>query len=453
MNFLSKHLNFEVKIFLVYILVGGLWILFSDKLVGLMVTNPELITRLQTFKGWFYVLITGVLFFLFLRRHLRKLRLAEQRARESDRLKTTFLQNISHEIRTPMNGIMGFTEILKKENLSDKERDEFLTIISDSSSLLFNLVNDVLDISMIESGTTVLTFSNVSLNSIMDELYDYYNHLLRKDVSLRVIKGFENGSDIVYTDAMRLRQILRNLISNAMKFVDAGYIKFGYRPTGDHIEFFVEDTGIGISEYAKEHIFDRFFKDNTQKDRIYDGVGLGLAISKGLVELLEGRIWIESEQGKGSVFYFTIPDRKQSGQLKSPEEQKTGITGNKKKFSGLKILVAEDDIPNQRLMSEILRRQGIQILLAGNGRQAIELFQANSDIDIVFMDIKMPVMDGYEALAEIRKLKPDAYVVAQTAYSLNEESRSIAAGFNDYITKPFREKDFVAILERRLEHN
>jgi len=446
---LRQYFNFELKIFLAYILLGGLWILFSDKLVSSMFTNPVMITRIQTFKGWAYVLTTGILFYLFLRHHLIKLRTAEQMAKESDRLKTTFLQNISHEIRTPMNGIMGFTELLKNQDLSEDEKKEFIKIISDSSALLFNIVNEVIDISIIESGTNKVTLSEIRLNSLIDETYDYFTHAVQQGITILSVKDLGNGSDLVSTDAVKVRQVLRNLISNSVKFVEEGYIKFGYEVKGNEIEFFVEDTGIGIPLESQALIFDRFFKGSTQDRKFYEGVGLGLAISKGLVELLEGRIWMESEPGKGSRFHFTIPYRKAEGVknsiITSSASRANAVGPN---YGGITVLLAEDDAHNQRYIYEMLSRLGIKVIPAVNGREAVELFSSYSSIDLVMMDLKMPVMDGYTAAEEIHKLKANAYIVAQTAYTFNEEIKVKAAGFDDYISKPFREEQVIAVLER-----
>ena len=431
-------MKFEYKIAIAYILLGCLWILFSDKLVMTMFSDPDTITRVQTFKGWLYVIVTGLLFFFLLRHHLEKLRRAEQRAKESDRLKTTFIQNISHEIRTPMNGIIGFTELLKDKSLTDQEKTEYLRIISESSALLFNIVNEVLDISLIESGTQKVNISLVSLNEICNEIFHSYTHEIRKGISFTIDPGASNGNDLVLTDGTKVKQILRNLVSNSMKFVEKGFIKFGYVMKDMEVEFFVEDSGIGISKEKQDHIFDRFFKDDTEKTKLYDGVGLGLAISKGLTLLLGGRIWLESEPGQGARFSFTIPIKKTDFAYVNTEKRKEIETLEGFRPSQLSVLIAEDDPQNQMYISEALRRMGFNTILASDGGKTLELCRKHMEINLVFMDIKMPVMDGYEVSREIRKFRPDLYIIAQTAFALNEKEKALSAGFDDYIAKPFK---------------
>ncbi len=441
-----------MKIFIGYILIGCLWILFSDKVVSILFSDAEEITRIQTYKGWIYVMTTGILFYFILRHHIRKLRTAEQMAKESDRLKTLFLQNISHEIRTPMNGIMGFTELLKNETLTEAEKNEFLKIISDSSTLLLNIVNEVLDISMIESGTNKVKISEVSLNNLMDEILNYFTHSVGNDVCIKVEYGLSSGNDVIKADETKIRQILHNLISNAIKFVENGHIRFGYKAKENTLEFFVEDTGIGISKESQKHIFERFFKDRPQNTKIYDGVGLGLAISKGLVELLEGKIWLESEPGKGSIFAFAIPYQK----VDDKHEDSISYSGEKARtrqstFNYLTILLVEDDLPNIKYITEILSRQGIKVITAVNGQQAVDLCHDHQEIELVLMDLKMPVMDGYLSAKEIRELRRDIYIVAQTAYVFNEREKTTVAGFNDFLAKPFNVEQLFAVINRFLE--
>jgi signal transduction histidine kinase/CheY-like chemotaxis protein len=450
-NFLTRHLRFELRIFLAYLLIGGLWIIFSDKVVDMMVSDPEKITRIQTYKGWFYVLITGVLFYFFLRNHIRKLRKAEHNARESDRLKTVFLQNISHEIRTPMNGIMGYTDLLKQENVTEGEKKEYLRIISESSDLLLNIVNEVLDLSMIEAGTNKVTLSDVSLNSLLDETINHFSKAIKQGVYINKVSGLSTGNDIVRTDATKIRQILHNLISNAIKFADKGYIRFGYLVKENMIEFFVEDSGIGIPVESQEHIFGRFFKDTSQNLKFYDGVGLGLAISKGLVDLLEGRIWLESELGKGSKFSFSIPYVKVEPVAPSGRTSSEKAPDRQRSLEGLTVLIAEDNEPNMKFIITLLSRKGIKILSAYNGQEAIDLFREHPETDLILMDIKMPVMDGYQAAEQIRKIRKDIYIVAQTAYVFNEKEKTMDAGFDDYISKPFTSFQLIESVNRFLE--
>lgn len=454
-NVLTKYpapvasVKFEYKITIAYLLIGGLWILFSDQLVGIMFNEPSVILKIQTLKGWFYVLLTGILFFLLLKHHLEKLRKAEQRARESDRLKTNFIQNISHEIRTPMNGIIGFTELMKEKNLTDAEKDEYLRIISDSSALLFNIVNEVLDISLIESGTQKVNYTKVSLNDLLDEVFLSFNTIVKNEIEFSAEYGAERGSDIIRADEVKIEQVLRNLISNSLKFVEKGYIKFGYRIKDGVVQFFVEDSGIGIKKDMQQHIFERFTKDDLEKTKVYEGVGLGLAICKGLVGMMGGNIELESEPGKGSVFSFSIPLILDEDKV---EELKPGSfdAGSISRIPRLKVLVAEDNFPNQLYIREVLSRLGHNSILASDGNEAISLCRQTNDIDLVLMDIKMPFADGYEALREIRKFKSDLYIIAQTAYALNEREKALGEGFNDYIIKPFKAGQLAEAIDKFL---
>lgn len=302
-----QKIKFEYRITAIYLIVGSLWIIFSDELLNYFIHDPDLITRLQTYKGWFYVVITGLLLYLLLKSHLEKLRNAEQKAKESDRLKTAFLQNISHEIRTPMNGIMGYVELLKTSNLSQTQRTHFLEVINQSSNQLLNIVNEVLDISLIETGNLRVNKKEVNLNDLLDDLYLLFKPLIREGISFSHEKSLTDQLSIILTDEIKIRQILNNLLNNAIKFTDKGYVNFGYVLKNQELEFFVADTGIGIEPTFQEKVFERFRKANIENTRLYDGIGLGLAICKGNVELLKGRIWIKSETGKGSTVFFAIP--------------------------------------------------------------------------------------------------------------------------------------------------
>jgi len=300
-------LKFEHSITLAYLIIGGIWILFSDKILLVFFRDSEVLTQMQTFKGWFYVLITGVLLYFFLKKHLIKIRKAEQKAIENDRLKTAFLQNISHEIRTPMNGIIGFAELLKNQDVPGEQKSGYVDVIIKSSEQLLKIVNQVLDISLIESGNTPVRESKIHLNNLIDEMYQAISGLITKEISLSIHKGLPKESCVIISDITKIKQVLQNLLNNAVKFTERGFIKFGYEVIENDIRFFVEDSGIGIEPSVHHSVFERFFQTEKGSEKLYDGVGLGLAICKGNVDLLNGKIWVESESGKGSKFFFTIP--------------------------------------------------------------------------------------------------------------------------------------------------
>jgi signal transduction histidine kinase/CheY-like chemotaxis protein len=442
-----QNLKFEYRIIAGYIVVGGLWILFSDKVLNYLIRDPDLITRIQTYKGWFYVLITAALFYSLLKSHLIKIRKAEQKAIDSDRLKTAFLQNISHEIRTPMNSIVGFSSLLKDEITTDKEKADYLDMISKSSTQLLNIVNEVLDISLIETGNTSINKTRVVLNNLLQEISLSFMPSISNEISFTLLKGLSDQSDIILTDEVKLRQILNNLINNAIKFTEKGYIKFGYSLVNNELEFFIEDSGIGIDPDFHDKIFDRFRKADLDNTKLYEGVGLGLSICKGNIDLLKGKIWIESEPGKGSKFFFTIPYEPVSG----AEAIRINITESKKNLNKLTILVAEDDEINYLYIKEILRGSGAEILHAVNGKEAVEICKNNNNIGMLLIDIKMPVMNGYEAIKQIRVLRPLLPIIAQTAFALSDDMlKAFNAGSNDYISKPFKKEQLLAMITKHL---
>ena len=300
-------IKFEGKILILYLLVGGLWILFSDRLVQSLISDLDSLTKVQTYKGWLYVLMTGILFYFLLKKHLIEIRNAEKKARESDNLKTAFLQNISHEIRTPMNGIVGFTDLLKENNLTKEQKEMYLDIITKSSDQLLNVVNDVLDISLIESGNVIVDKAQLNLNEFLDQIYLSYGTNLKKGISLQLNNTLSDQIHIIFTDHVKLGQILDNLISNAIKYTPKGLVEFGCEMKEDQLLFFVKDLGIGIAHEYHEKIFDCFHRTEIEITKMIGGVGLGLAICRGNVKLLGGEIWVESNLGNGSKFYFTIP--------------------------------------------------------------------------------------------------------------------------------------------------
>jgi signal transduction histidine kinase len=304
-----QEIRFEYKITALYILIGGLWISSSDMLLGYFVRDPELLTTLQTYKGWFYVLITSILFYMILKRHLVRLREAEFRARESDNLKTAFLRNISHEIRTPMNSIIGFATLLNENDIPDIKKSEYLKTINNSSNQLLNLVNEILDISLIETGNLGVIEKQIFLNKVMEELHSFFKPLIKPGIEFYLEKGLADKDSFIISDEIKIRKVLTNIINNSLKFTEKGQISFGYKLKQNELEFFIEDSGIGIPEEFIPNIFNRFQKAENPIEKLYDGLGLGLSISKGNIDLLKGKIWVDSSPGKGSTFYFTIPYR------------------------------------------------------------------------------------------------------------------------------------------------
>lgn len=438
-----KTLNFELKITIAYILAGGIWIMFSDKILLNFIHDPDLLSTAQTYKGWFYVIITGLVFYSYLKKHLEKLRKAEQKAKESDLLKSVFLQNLSHEIRTPMNGIIGFTELLNNEGLTFDQKKQYAQIIAKSSHQLMNLVNDLLDISLIETGCSPLVERKVNINTLLDELKNTYESWTTENVILELVKELPDQQSIIMVDEDKLRQVLNNLLNNAFKFTEKGHIRFGYILNENELEFSVEDTGIGIPPELYELIFDRFHKADLDIAKLYEGIGLGLSICRGNIALMGGRIWVKSELGKGSSFYFTIkynpiaPTVKQT--LPKLHENQT--------IQPTIILVVEDDETSYQLIKEILGDPDLLILHAKNGREAIDIYKKNRNIRLILMDIKMPVMNGIEATKELRKISADVPIIVQSAFTMNDLTQSkINTDFSGYIAKPFSKDQLMALV-------
>ncbi len=362
---------------------------------------------------------------------------AKEKAEESDKLKSAFLSNMSHEIRTPMNGILGFAELLKKPQLTGEEQQDFIRTIEMSGARMLNIINNIVDVSKIESGLIKVDIKESNINEQIEFVYNFFKpEVESKGMQFSFENGLPSKEAIIKTDIEKFYAILTNLVKNAIKFTNKGSIEFGYKKKGKYLEFFVKDTGIGISQKHKDLIFERFRQGSNSLTRNYEGAGLGLSISKSYVEMLEGKIWVESEEGKSSIFYFTIPYN-----VVSEEKYaiKNAFSGKDKEVEtkNLKILVAEDDETSYSLMSITLQKISHEVLHAKTGVEAIESCHNNPDIDLVLMDIRMPDMDGYEATCQIRQFNKDVIIIAQTAYGFSSDrEKAIEAGCNDYISKP-----------------
>ena len=369
-----------------------------------------------------------------------ELEIAKDKAEESDRLKSAFLANMSHEIRTPMNGILGFAELLKEPKLDGNLQREYIEIIEKSGMRMLNIINDIIDISKIESGQMKVVNSETNLNEEVEYIFKFFKpEVEEKGVQLNYTMSLPGEDALIQTDRDKIYSILINLVKNAIKFTHSGSIDFGYRIKDAFIEFFVKDTGTGIPPEKIRVIFERFRQGSELHNRDYEGAGLGLAISKAFVIMLGGKIWAESTLGIGSVFYFTIPYVKSEKKDKETAES-TANSFEKVILSDLKILVAEDDIISDLLITKAVKSLSNSILHAKTGTEAISLLKENPDIDLVLMDIRMPEMDGYETTRQIRTFNQDVIIIAQTAYGLvGDKEKAIEAGCNDYISKPINQ--------------
>ena len=362
---------------------------------------------------------------------------AKEKAEESDRLKSAFLTNMSHEIRTPMNGILGFTELLKEPNLSSDDQQDFIQTIQISGSRMLNTINNIVDISKIESGLNKVDIKETDINEKMVFTYKFFKPEAEiKGLQLLLKNGLPSKEAIIKTDNEKVYGILTNLIKNAIKFTFDGSIEFGYKKKGEYLEFFVKDTGIGVPQRQHQIIFERFRQGSESHNRGYEGSGLGLSIAKTYVEMLGGEIWVESEEGNGSTFYFTIPYNVVSE--KQTELKDTVFAEHKEvEIKNLKILIVEDDEISYSLLTKMLQKITKEVLHAITGVEAVEACKSNPDLDLVLMDIRMPRMDGNEATRQIRQFNKDVIIIAQTAYAFADDSENaIEAGCNDYISKP-----------------
>ncbi len=305
-----KKIKFEYLLSILYIIVGGLWILYSDLFVSNFTRDPKIITQIQHYKGWFYVFTTGILLFFLVKNHIQKIRKAEAKAKENDRLKTAFIQNISHELRTPMNSIIGFSELAQTEKTENEILNLYLQTILNSSKQLLFTINDVMDASLLESGNMYLNISEIKLNHFLNSFYNSYEPLMDSGVKLYLSGQFGHplAEEFTFTsDEEKLRRVINNLLNNAIKFTQSGFIEYGCITKNNHLEFYVKDTGPGIEKSMLEDIFNRFVQTENTVKECKGGTGLGLAICKDIIELHQGRIWVESDVNVGSTFWFTIP--------------------------------------------------------------------------------------------------------------------------------------------------
>ncbi len=418
----------------------------------------------------------------------RALIVAKEKAEESDRLKTSFLANMSHEIRTPMNGILGFLELLKEPDLSDENKNEFLNLMNHSGHRLLSTINDIIEISKIESGKLASNTIEIDLRVLFRFYIDFFKpEAEQKKLRLFIGQQIETNDAMVIADKHKLDGILTNLVKNAIKFTKSGSIEINNAIEGNNLLIWVKDTGKGIPAHKQAAVFERFMQADNNYSRDHEGSGLGLAIVKAYIDTLKGSIWVESEEGKGSIFFVKIPyvkavgfvsgngidaideigategivteggmdtpsdidakDKKLTKDGNLTEERK--LTEDESAQFKKTILIAEDDDISFTLMKRNLQGTAINIIRAVNGKECIEAIKAHPEICLVLMDVKMPVMDGYEATGIIKNIKPNLPVIAQTAYALEgDRELSLAAGCTDYLSKPVSKETLLRVIEK-----
>ena len=384
------------------------------------------------------------------------IRIALEKAKESDRLKSTFLATMSHELRTPLNAVIGFSDMLQ-DDLDNLIVKEFGSIINKSGLNLLAIIEDIFEITLIESGEVKFIKNEFNIKLLLDEVYTFFEaeQLKTDKKNLQLIYKPSLGDDdiILNTDKSKVKQILVNLLKNALKFTFEGSVEFGYEKDEingvNYIKFFIKDTGIGIREGDKEIIFENFRQIDDTNTRLFGGTGIGLSVARKYSDLIGGKIWVESTLNIGSTFYFTVPYSKPQVSIK-PKDQKLGDV-NSLKFTGKTILIAEDEVSNYELLMFYLESSEAHTLWAKNGEEAVSLCESNSSIDLVLMDVKMPKMNGLDATTIIRKTHPNLPIIAQTAFVLpGDDQKAYDVGCNNYIGKPIKRKDLYTLLAKYL---
>lgn len=379
---------------------------------------------------------------------------AKDQAEESDRLKSAFLANMSHEIRTPMNGILGFANLLKTPNLSGQEQQEYIDIIEKSGARMLNIINDIVDISKIEAGLMKIEMINTNVNKDLKEICEFFKQEVEAKGMKLIFRSPESADEVIIdTDREKLFAIFTNLIKNAIKYCQEGTIEVGYTKLNtqnqSELLFYVKDTGDGIPKNRQEAIFERFIQADITDKKALQGAGLGLAITKSYVEMLRGKIWVESEEGRGSTFYFTLPYTAPDGAMKiAPSVTSIHVS---QPIKNLKILIAEDDEVSRIILNRILNPMAKEIITATTGLEAVEAYRNNPDIDLILMDIRMPDLNGYEATQKIRQFNKEVVIIAQTACALvGDREKALTSGCNEQITKPIDKESLKNLIHKYL---
>jgi len=383
---------------------------------------------------------------------------AKEEAINSNKLKTAFISNMSHEIRTPMNAIIGFSDLLLQPDFDEKQKEDFVNIIRSNGNVLLKLIDNILEISCIERGENNINKCKCLVNEILYGLLMTFDNELKKldkhEVTLHLKAANADPKFSLYTDPVKLGQILSNLIGNAMKFTSKGVIEFGFVfendaefDIGKWIKFYVKDSGIGIPEDKQDIIFDSFRQVDSSITRVYGGTGLGLAISKSLVEMLGGEIWLESKIGVGSTFWFKLPvERNDYPEMTvSPSDKVKDVY----QWNGKTILVVDDMEATHILIERMLKKSKAKVIYSNNGNDALRYFdEAGINIDLVLLDLHMPGMSGYDVVKQIRMKNVEIPVIAQTALVINEcYDKAISEGFDDVILKPFKADELLTTID------
>ncbi len=366
-----------------------------------------------------------------------KLIISQKKAEENDMLKTKFIHNMSHEIRTPMNGILGFANILNNKDVTNTQKERFIKIIQSSGKQLLQIIDDILEISRLETKQVKIYEEKVCLNDVLLELFSIFDIKAKeKKLSLYLERTLSEAQSTIITDKVKLNKILNNLLENAIKYTNDGFIEIGYKLIDNNIKIYVKDTGIGIAPKNQKIIFERFSQEDNNLSKKTKGLGLGLSIAKENAELLGGKLNVKSKKGKGSEFFINMP-------------YKPTIKENKKNKT--LVLLAEDEDINYLYYTELVEsfENNIKLIHAKDGKEAVKICKENNEIKLVLMDLKMPIMDGFEATKLIKELRPDLPVIAQSAYTSNKDKeKALDSGCEDFLTKPVFEEDLQKIIDK-----
>ena len=375
----------------------------------------------------------------------------------SNRLKTNFLANISHEIRTPLNSVVGFSNLLLTNNLPNKVKEEYIEQINRNSEKLLQIIGDIIDLSRLESSQIEITYEEASLSAIVNEIIEEARQIIRrneKPIILNVKNHFEDVGDLIFTDRIWLKRVLNHLMDNAVKFTLEGSVEFSYLLENQNIVFKIRDTGIGINKENLGRIFEEFRQEFDGHHRPFEGLGIGLTLAKEVIERMGGKIVVESEKGVGSEFSFSIPYRPAG----SPKTKvATVINESIMKpidWSSRKCLLVDDNKDVLIYLNRVLTDTGVSIITARSGFEAIEIIKATPDIDVVLLDMQMPEMNGIETTREIRKIRKNLPIIAQTAFIFEDDKDIILeAGCDACLIKPIRREHLLTVMSSFVKSN
>ena len=380
---------------------------------------------------------------------------AKFEAEASNRLKSSFLANISHEIRTPLNSVVGFSNLLLANGLSDEVKAEYIENINHNSEKLLQIIGDIIDLSRLESSQIEITYEEASLSSIVNEIIEEARKDIKrneKSIFLSFKNNFEDNTDLIFTDRIWLKRVLTHLMDNAIKFTLDGSVEFSYLKENENIIFKISDTGIGISKENLSRIFEEFRQEIDGHHRPFEGLGIGLTLAKEVIERMGGKIYVKSEKGVGSEFSFSIPYRP-AGSFKTKisahinSEMVSAIN-----WSSRKCLIVDDNKDVLIYLNRILLDTGIKMITARSGFEAIEHIKSTPDIDVVLLDMQMPEMNGIETAAEIRKIRNNLPIIAQTAFIFNDDKDIILeAGCDACLIKPIRKEHLLTVMSNFLK--